>query len=218
MHARTWSILRLVFREEIKNLKIFWECGETSQKSTVPGAINIPVDRSEGSKGVVNHDKSNCRVERGSERLTSSGWPEDALTAGKHGQLNRRIFIASSVIGPGGASSTRRTFRDFHNDEPKSVACTADMLLAAITASVRPGIEENFKRGRVLANRLVKDVSVDDARKKRKEKGSSERKIERARFSKSSFGVGLNVVQKKLNFFHVLVAGGNEAAQKPRDS
>ena len=36
--------------------------------------------------------------------------------------------------------------------------------------------------------------------------------------SASSFGVGLNVVQKKLNFFHVLVARGDEAAQKLRDS
>ncbi|CAD1477212.1 unnamed protein product, partial [Heterotrigona itama] len=132
---------------------------------TIPGAINIRVDRSEGSKGVVNHDKSNCRIERGSERLTSSGW-----------------FHSGSVIEPG-ASSTRRTFRDFHNDEPKSVACTTDMLLAAITASVRPIIKrEEFQMRKDSCKQIgQRCFSRDDAGKRRE---VSEKKIERARFSK----------------------------------
>lgn len=59
--------------------------------------------------------------------------PGEGLTAGKHDQLNRRIFIGAAI----GGVLRCGTVRDFHNDEPKPVACATDMLLPAVTASGR---------------------------------------------------------------------------------
>lgn len=51
----------------------------------------------------------------------------------KYNRSNRRIFmrVAPKVLERG----SRGLIRDLHNDEPKSVACTADMLLSASMVS-----------------------------------------------------------------------------------